>query len=217
MEFLSYRKFDNEAAALTFCEALQQHNVEYVCEKDVVTLDSVYGENGLLSGFHVKIQSQDFDYVNTLMEKQSQVKLEEVEKDYYLFEFSDTELMDVLRKRDEWSPFDFNLAKLILAKRGKEIDEKQIKELEKQRIAELSEPPESSYHWIIKGYLAAFLGGFFALIIGYILHTTKKTLPDGQRVYAFSEEDRKHGFWIFSIGAVVFIGLILKWLFLIAK
>jgi hypothetical protein len=34
-----------------------------------------------------------------------------VDKDYYLFAFSDSELIELIRKQDEWGSFDIELAK----------------------------------------------------------------------------------------------------------
>jgi hypothetical protein len=56
--------------------------------------------------------------------------------------------------------------------------------------------------WIIVGYITAFLGGVLGIFIGWHLLSFKKTLPDGQRVYEYDTNARKHGQKILIIGIV---------------
>lgn len=41
------------------------------------------------------------------------------------------------------------------------------------------------------------------ILIGYSLWTSKKTLPNGQIVHSYSEQDRGHGKNIFYIGLII--------------
>ena len=68
----------------------------------------------------------------------------------------------------------------------------------------LAKPEESQKSWIIAVYLFSFLGGGVGVIIGYSLWSSKKTLPNGERIYSYKSEDRKHGKNIFIIGLIVF-------------
>ena len=83
--------------------------------------------------------------------------------------------------------------------------------LKKERLKQLAKPEENQKPWIIGGYIFSFLGGFLGMIIGYFLWTSKKTLPNGERVHSYIEKDRKHGKYIFYIGVIIFpISLIFK-------
>ena len=97
------------------------------------------------------------------------------------------------------------MPKKILAERGKNISDKTIANLNKKRIEELKvvEPPQTS--WIMVGYIFAFLGGILGVFIGWHLSSFKKTLPNGERVYDYSENDRRHGRRILCISIVVFV------------
>ncbi len=64
----------------------------------------------------------------------------EIGKDYYLYSFTDDELMEVITKADEWSPFDVVLARKILAEKGKSISDEAIKAINEKRIEELKAP-----------------------------------------------------------------------------
>ena len=72
-----------------------------------------------------------------------------------------------------------------------------------QRLEERAQPAENQKQWIIAGYIFACLGGLLGIIIGYYLWTSKKTLPNGQKVPSYTESDRKHGKYIFYIGLIV--------------
>ena len=128
-----------------------------------------------------------------------------IDSDYHLFQFTDEELMEVIFKSDEWSPLDLVLAQKILKERGKEIDIIQTSKLKQERLVELSKPDKSETLWIVLGYIFSLFGGILAIIIGWLLLSQKKTLPNGVRVYANSPSDRKHGNRIFLLGISCFI------------
>jgi hypothetical protein len=101
---------------------------------------------------------------------------------------------------------DYQLAIKLLKERGAEMDEAAIAELNKQRLDELRkiEPPQTA--WIIAGYIFAVLGGVFGIAIGWNLAHNKKTLPNGETVFNYSDSDRKHGQRIFylAIAGLIF-------------
>ena len=131
--------------------------------------------------------------------------METVDKDHYLFGFTDEELFEIISKPDEWNEFDFQLAKKILRERGKEINQDTINLLKKQRLNDLAKPEEGQRNWIYAGYIFALLGGLIGVFIGWHLSTYRKTLPNGQQVYGYKQEDRKHGRRIWIKGAIMFI------------
>jgi amino acid transporter len=113
--------------------------------------------------------------------------------------------MEVIIKADEWSPFDFVLARKILAERGKNMSDEDIAAINEKRIAELKVPDAPQTYWIVLGYIFALIGGLLGIFIGWFLMNYKKTLPDGEMVSEYSERDRKHGKRIFYIGIVVLV------------
>ena len=128
-----------------------------------------------------------------------------------MFEFTNEELYEVLLKSDEWNAFDYSLAQKILIQKGKSIDKELLNTLKNERLKDLAKPEGNQKPWIISGYIFSILGGFLGLIIGYSLWTSKKTLPNGQKVNSYSENDRMHGKYIFYIGLIIApIALILK-------
>jgi hypothetical protein len=205
-EFITFQKFSDSELANNLAGLLAKHSIPYELEEDTQVFDPAFIlNNPALKDYAVKIRGGDFDRANQVLMQEESIDINEVEKDYYLFGFTDEELMEVLVKADEWSAFDNVLARKILTERGKAINEETITRLNEKRIAELrtAEPPQTS--WIIIGYIAALAGGIFGIFIGWHLYTYKKTLPDGERVFDYSENDRSHGQRIFDLSIIIFV------------
>lgn len=138
-------------------------------------------------------------------------KLDEIDTDYYLFGFSNDELLDLIAKSDEWSKLDYLLAQKILRDRGQGLSEEELEAIKMERIAELSKPEENQQKRIVAGYVFAVLGGFVGMFIGWHLLTHKKTLPNGDSVFAYVPKDRKQGRIIFILGSIfLVVGLLAK-------
>lgn len=98
-----------------------------------------------------------------------------------------------------------------MTERGKNIDSDVLASLKKERLQILAKPEEPQKSWITVGYIFSILGGFLGIIIGYLLWTSKKTLPNGERIYSYNENDRKHGKTIFILGLIIFpLALLVK-------
>jgi hypothetical protein len=108
----------------------------------------------------------------------------------------------LVAKREEWSAFDYQLAQKILSDRGVELSEEKLSQMDQERIADLKQPEPPQTTWIILGYICAALGGLFGLLIGWHLMGHKRTLPNGETVYAYTNKDREHGRVIFFIAIV---------------
>ena len=211
-DFITYQKFNDPALAEELAEQLEQHQIEYTIEEESTGFDPSLVMSNEAKYYAVKIKSDDFETVNELLKENEEVNTDEIDKDYYLFSFTDDELMEVVTKADEWSAFDVVLARKLLTERGKEVSDQKIAAIHEQRIEELKQPEASQLSWIIIGYLIALSGvilPFFVsaigIFIGWHLSSYKKTLPDGERIYGYSETDRMHGKRIFYLGIIVFV------------
>ncbi|HVS90505.1 MAG TPA: hypothetical protein VHE59_00635 [Mucilaginibacter sp.] len=182
---------------------MDAHGIEYQIQEETSGFDPSLVMSNAPMDYAVKIKSTDFEQVNQLLKESESVNVEDVEKDYYLFGFTDEELMDILIKADEWSPFDVGLARKILADRGKTISDKDIADINEKRIEELKVVKPLSTWLLFVSYVLAF--GLVGFPIGWYLATAKRTLPDGERIYSFTQRDRKHGLRILWIAAITFI------------
>ncbi len=206
--FTLFQKFNNEDSAINFGRLMKEHNIEYLIENNSVNFDPILSNNEFGKEYCVKLKKDDFIRADTILSENAKAIIDELDNDYYLLTFSTEELIDVIEKSDEWNKFDVELAYKLLKEKGLDITEQQITEIKKQRIIELSKPEEGQNIYIIIGYIFAFLGGLLGVFIGWHLLTHKKTLPDGNRVYAYSKNDRKQGNRILIIASL----FILFWL-----
>jgi hypothetical protein len=71
--------------------------------------------------------------------------------------------------------------------------------------------------WVIAGYISSLFGGVMGMVIGSILISAKRNLPDGRTTYVFNERNRRHGKVILYLGSSILILSILffmNWFFL---
>lgn len=213
-EFITYEKFATVPELKEFVELLQTHNIPYELEDDVQLFDASFANIQHHRDYRIQLLPEDFERVNEIRNNIAISELDQVDADYYLFDFTNEELIDLISKQDEWSPFDYQLAQKILKARGQEVSTKEINKLKDQRIAELSEPEKHNPFWIVIGYIFSALGGLFGIIIGWYIVFSKKTLPNGQRIYTYNESDRKHGKIILIIGIPILVIVVLIRLFI---
>jgi hypothetical protein len=191
-QFSVFKKYSSVEQTQEVVTLLNSNEIETEIGNNIPPVESLLTGNNITPEFEIKIKILDFDKANKLLQSSAEKQINQVDKDYYLFSFSDNELYDIILKQDEWNEFDYSLAKELLSERGKPIDEELIKALKKQRLSDLAKPEENQKPWIIAGYIFALLGGFIGIIIGYLLMTSKKNLPNSQRVYSYNSTDRQH-------------------------
>ena len=209
-QYSIFRKFSTLEQAKELEAILNGKGIKSILADNAPPVDVTFSGNTLQNEIEIRIKQSDFKKAEQILEQDAENLINEVDKNYYLFDFTDDELYDILLKSDEWNKFDYTLAQKILTERGKSIDKSLLNSLEKQRLDDLAKPEGGQKPWIIAGYLFSFLGGFLGLIIGYFLWTQQKTLPNGQKIYSYKENDRKQGKYIFFIG-LIFFPLFLIW------
>jgi hypothetical protein len=203
-QFLTYCKFTDKSEATEFSKLLENNNIEFLFEETSTNFDPVFGNAEFIKEYRIKLKNTDFERADKIQIELSVNQIEAIDKDYYLFAFTDQELIELITKSDEWGKFDYVLAQKILKDRGKEINNELVGTLKNQRLEELAKPEKRPKAWIVAGYVFAVLGGLLGLLIGWDL-LSKKTLPNGDRVYSYPAEDRKHGRNIFIFGIFFFI------------
>jgi len=204
-ELSTYRKFIYEDDALELIKILKENLITYELANNSSQLDSSFGGDINTKQFELKIPKEYFEQVEKLEEELVKADVENVDEDYHLFDYSDEELVEIVMKKEEWNKFDYLLAQKILKQRGKEINPDLLKVINKQRIESLSTQEESPTWLLVIGYVCAFLGGLFGIFIGAYLMYYKKALPNGDRMYGFSRQDRSHGQNILIISGIAFL------------
>ncbi len=57
--------------------------------------------------------------------------------------------------------------------------------------------------WLCLSFLGGLIG--IGIGIGWNMMTAKKSLPNGEQIFAYQEVDRQHGEGIVILGAIMFI------------
>ncbi len=233
-ELVTYRRFTDVKDAAPLAVFLSENKIECTVEEvSAGNLDPLYIGHGVEKDFRVKLKKEDFVRADILLQQYYQQDIDAMPGDYYLFSFTNYELMEIVTKRDEWGMLDFLMAQRILQQRGVDISEDRIKELGNQRIAELAKPEKTDMMWVNIGYIAAFAGCIIELysmiassrgktvffgplalfgcitgvFTGYGL-LSQKTLPNGEKVNVYAEKGRLHGKRILSLSII----LLLLWI-----
>ncbi len=204
--YLTFQKFNDIELANEIARRLKQNDIEcFIQDNQGKFFDPSFANNSVEPDIVIKLKPVDFIKADKALEDYYKKQLDNVDKDYYLFEFSDNELTEIISKPDEWGNFDYELAQKILKDRGKEIKSDIVQDLKAQRIVELSTSEKASKRLIIAGYFFVFFGAVVGIIIGWSLYNSKKTLPNGQRVFVYRNEDRMQGSRILLMGTIVLV------------
>lgn len=208
-DFRIFRKFHDEVSIDWYTDLLKKYQIDYERENNSLRFDPSFAFNDYSKEFLLKLKPKDFEKVYNLEEENVKSEVENASKDYYLYEYSDEELQEILIKRDEWNAYDYSLAKKILKERKSEINTSQINIKKQQRIDDLKKISDIKTFWLITFYTIALMGGFFAIFIGYYIKSAKTHLPNGETISKYSQKDIKHGNAIFYLG----VFCLLFWLF----
>jgi len=209
-EFVTLKKFNTYIEASGVVELLEKNNITYNIEKTEVTGDIVFAGNTLDEELHVKVKSDDYEAAQKLLEELTEVDVEKLDKDYYLFDFSDKELLEILERPDEWSLNDYLWAQEILKQRGKEVEKFKLDEWKTKRLDFLAQPELVKDSYLRTAYIFCILGGIIGFFMGRHVHAFQKLMPNGKKVYAFDDVSRLKGKKVERVGIFfVFVYIVL--------
>lgn len=208
--FLLFQSFNDPELAREVGDRLKVHDISFQIEDTSSPIDPVIIGSGLDPDIRIKLKQRDFEKAHSILESYYDTAIESVDKDYYLFEFTDEELYEILEKKDEWGYFDYKLAEKILKSRGKEVDFDKLESIRSARMQEISKPEKVKESWIIVGYVLAIFFGLIGIFYGLTILTMKKTLPDGQRVNSYHEDSRRHAKNILILSSIMMVAGILS-------
>ena len=201
--FLTFKAFTEKSIAEDFSKVLEENGIEFLIEEDALVFDPSYANNPLNKEYLVKIRQTDFIKAGKAYENYFLGYLDQVPVDYYLFEFSEEELMDIMQKPDEWGSLDYMLAKKLLLQKGIDFSTAEAESIRTDRLKELSAPSTETTSTIFFAYIICFILFPLGLILGWIWGYSKKTLPNGDKVFSYSVSVRNHGRNIFLLGWII--------------
>lgn len=199
-----YRIFDTKEELKDLEELLKENNLKYFIQESNDIADKKY---------LLQISSDDFPIVDKLCETLVNIDLKTLPEDYYLFEYKDEELIEILLNRSEWSEFDYVIAKKILSERNVNLDEYPVYSNLRNNIKFDSgdvEFIEESFtkENLVMSYFLALLFGPYCLVRYFVIITARERLEDGSLAFKYDRNLRNNAM------AICFIGLIstLAWL-----
>ena len=210
--FFTFRKFNDPELAAGMAGKLEEHGIPVEMEDTEKLFDPSFAHNYLQREIQLKLRTNDFTEADRILLSFYRQQAEQVAPDYYLFQFTDLELMQIIRNPDEWGYLHYALAQKILKDHGIAIPSVELKKIQDEKIKLLSLPRPSDKSLMWTGYLLALIVAPLGIIIGFSMAHMKRTLPDGQRLFAYNESDRKEGKRIFTLGCVCLLFYIGIWL-----
>jgi hypothetical protein len=233
-EYLPFHSFYDPSPVTAFTEKLSENGIDFKIENNPGVLDQTF--IGVSSGetITIKLKSKDFKRAHECLADYYSADIDAVDNSYYLFSFSDAELVEIVTKPDEWGYFDYQLAQKILKDRNYVIDQGMLENLKAKRNDELAKPKKASASSYVIGYFIVFLGlmtllsgelnqySFSYLIvtisglIGSTIYKSRKTLPNGEVVFSYEEYDRKNGKILMYISIIVIIACTVRLLILLS-
>jgi hypothetical protein len=206
----TYQEFHSAADAKPLISILKSNGVVHEVEVPKQIMDNVMGGNPLSPTVFIKLRLEDFKRVNKLVEDDMLRLIQDGKVDlkaHFLQEAPDEELIDVLRKPDEWSIDTVVIARHLLHLRGVELSQEHIEALQQERLKMTQEPKKGSDGWILALFLlssggwvfvsfslAAYLATFATCLgMGYYFWKDITTGPNGERYLTFDQTTRNRG------------------------
>lgn len=208
--FEVYRTFYTESDAKHLISVLQSSNIPHQIERPKPLMDAVMGGDPHSPKIFVRVRKEDFKRLNQMVEEdmlQLMTQFEGELDDHFLQEYTDEELMEVLRKPESWSMDVVVVARQLLKKRGLEVSTEAMQRMRAERLEIARQPQKINKQWLIALYLLAPLGalllfltlaGYLAVLcisvgMGFYYWTSTTIDADGERFYTFDEAAQQHG------------------------
>ena len=137
--FKTFQTFNDPGLASAIADKLKARRIVCLVEKVEPLLEPSFFRNTVEPNIHLKVRAADLDRAHRVLEEHYEHQLKDVDPNYYLFSFSDIELLDIVAKPDEWGHFDYVLARELLAERGLPIPDETIRQMKQQRLRQLAQ------------------------------------------------------------------------------
>ena len=205
-----YKRSNDPAAAEEMAELLRKEGLDATVVSNAPIADQLF-IGAAAEDHHVLLPEEQFERADQVVQREAAASAAHADRDHYLYTFTDKELYDLLLRPDEWSAFDHELAKRILAERGTVVPDQLVNSLREKRVEDLRATEPDQTVFIAVGYLFALTGGLFGVAIAWFINTAKKTLPTGERVYMYNTRDRSRASWLFYIAMGSFLAWTVVW------
>jgi hypothetical protein len=196
-KYLTFAKFDSATEAEDLCQFFDKYSIKYVIEREKGILDKILVGETFDHLILLKIKNDDFKRAGELIRTEYTIDLSKVDNEYYLFRFSNDELLSVFNSNDGWNYFDVALSKKLLDQRNITIFKP-----EGNANSLFSNQVRLANYVLIIEYIVSLSFGFVGIVIGVATLSAKKTSQSGQRIDFYDSWTRKNAIIILLIGII---------------
>lgn len=196
--FTSFAHYHTREEADAVADILKKEGIPYKVEHERNLLDKIYVGESLDPFYSVNIPPNFFEQANGVLLEQAKSQLEGINPDYYLFSFTNEELLEVKNNPGEWNHFDQALADKLLAERKVSTPAAAIT----APVVKSKYPLQLEIQWIVMGYVISILFTIGGILAGLITLNAGKTLPDGTKVPLYNKNTHQHATIILIIGII---------------
>jgi len=214
-DFAFYKSFFQQEDALPYAELLKEKDVPFRLEgTDVLITEAIVGTPSF-PRIILKILPEDFKKVNRIIEIEIKRNVKNFD-DHYLNDYTDRELLNVLKEPDKSSIEDFIITQILLKSRGIPIEASALEGMKQERLEILKKGKDEKSIWLATYLILLILGAVFfsplamiaAIGMGWYYWKDKSVDIDGNSYFTFDPQTRNFGFAMLIITGIIVIILI---------
>ena len=219
--FEFYKSFLHQDDATPYVELLEENGVPYKLEgAETIITEAIVG-SPMFPKIILKILPRDFKRVNLIIEKEILRNAPDLEA-HYLNDSTDHELLDILKKQDQYTIEEIIITKELLKSRGIPIDVITLEKMKQKHLEEIHKGRSGSKGWMVfymmMIILGSILGSPLAIIagvgMGWFYWKDKSIDIDGNKYFTFDPPTQNFGKLMFYFAIVIaVIGFLLMMLF----
>lgn len=191
-ELITVKEFQDRELLGDYVDLFEKAEIPFSVEDSKPRFDASFANDESRRYYRINVAPVNLGSALELCERMDQKIMAELPEDYYLFQFSDEELREILVRSFEWNSLDVMLAKKLLTERGVPFSEDQIAAERQEITDELDAPEKEDTLIVVCGYIFCVLGGLLGLMIALMILNSKKTTHDGYRVPRYNTATRGH-------------------------
>ncbi len=171
------------------------------------SFNAIFGNTQVDLQYVLRLPVEEFETAVALIGKA--IEKAGLPQDYYLHDYNNEALYDILKDTKSWSRQDVAAAAIVLKQRNFPIDENKLLEQKQAIKQEQKTQNQISLPVLVLFYVVAPVGSVLAVFVGLVIYFIKDIDLDGQKDFVFTDRYRRHGLWISLIG----VASVLAWLF----
>lgn len=199
------REFRDEESLRELISLLQEVGIDTFLHDSSSGFDVTFAYNKTTQFWQIWVDQSNEEKAKLICKQFDEEIVAQLTDDYYLFSFSNKELLDIINHPEAWSSVDLMLAQKLLDKNGIPVDSEVVEHKIQLSKASLDESDSVPQYVITLGYVLSIIGGAFGLAIAMILIFSKKTTSDGNRIHRFDKASRTSAYIMILVFLIVFV------------